>query len=107
MTQISNIQTVRGLKPLNERLANSPHGPKSGLRPLSAILKDIQGSLSASAPYSRIFALTATESQTSLVIIDCITPVFREPSLDPIHFLGSVLSLQRTTRPYHRVLTLL
>jgi len=107
MTQISNIQTVRGLKPLNERLANSPHGPKSGLRPLSAILKDIQGSLSASTPYSRIFALTATESQTSLVIIDCITPVFREPSLDPIHFLGSVLSLQRTTRPYHRVLTLL
>jgi len=55
MDQKSNIQIVRGLKPLNERLANSPHGSKSGLRPLSAILKDMQGSLSASKSYSRDF----------------------------------------------------
>ena len=49
--------------------------------------------------------LTSSEPQTSLVIIDCITPVFREPSLDPIHFLGSVLSLQRTAYYPRRLLT--
>lgn len=53
VTQNTNIQTVRGLKSLEERLAKSPHGPKSGLRPLSAILKDIQGSLSPSTLYFR------------------------------------------------------
>jgi hypothetical protein len=34
------------------------------------------------------------EPQSSVVMIDCITPVFLESSMDPIQFLGSLLSLQ-------------
>ena len=105
VTQNTNIQTVRGLKSLEERLAKSPHGPMGDFWPFSAILKDIQGLALSKYAVFQVF-LTSSEPQTSLVIIRVtFTPVFREPSLDPIHFLGSVLSLQRTAYYPRRLLT--
>ena len=85
---------VCGLKTLEERSASSSHGSKTGLRSTSLILKDIQLSLSSSDRL-RMSKLMLSEPQNSIVMIDCITPVFLEPAMDPIHFLGSLLSLQR------------
>ena len=85
---------VCGLKTLEERTTSSSHGSKAGLRSMSLILKDIQQSLSLSDRLET-FGLMLSEPQNSIVVIDCITPVFLEPAIDPIHFLGSLLSLQR------------
>ena len=55
---------------------------------MSLILKDIQQSMSSS-DHLRTSGLMCLEPQNSIIIIDCITPVFLEPAMDPIHFLGS------------------
>jgi elongator complex protein 5 len=60
-------------------------------------------------PNCHLPAHTLLGAQNCVVIIDSITPFFLEPSLDPIHFLGSLLSLQRMSSkpPTTPVLTFL
>jgi hypothetical protein len=89
---------ISGLKTIEERTASSSRGLKLGLRSMSLVLKDIQQSM-LSSDHLRTSGLIFLDPQTSIVIIDCITPVFLEPAMDPIHFLGSLLSLQRSFPP--------
>lgn len=93
----TNTSVVCGFKPPEERTAAGSHGLKTRIQSMSVIMKEIQQLLSSSnAHFQRIHVLTLLELQSSIVIIDCITPVFLEQSMDPIHFLRSILSLQRT-----------
>ena len=95
----TDIRTVSGLTTLEDRQATSPHGSTTFLRGMGLILKDVQRAMSPASTVSAFLLLTETEPKTAVVIIDCITPVFLELSMDPIHFLGSLLSLQRISIP--------
>jgi len=89
------IQAVSGVATLDERQAILTHGAAAFLRAMVNILKDVQRALLPTGTSLVIYWVTEADPKTAVVIIDCITPVFLELSMDPIHFLGSLLSLQR------------
>lgn len=97
------IQKVFGLTTLEERQTTSSHGSTVFLRGMGNIIKDVQRAMSPASMFHSESFLIGIEPNNAVVIIDCITPVFLELSMDPIHFLGSLLSLQRTFSPASKV----
>jgi hypothetical protein len=96
MQKNAEIHTVSGLMTFEERRANSLHGSAVFLRAMGSIMKDVQRALTPASMFPGVSWVTETDPKTAVVIIDCITTVFLELSMDPVHFLGSLLSLQRS-----------
>ena len=100
--KIPNVDLVHGLNAIDAH-SNPPNG-WGELRPIPVLLQDIRRRISSSASKRLVMASHSYRVETTdvVVVIDCITHLFLEPLVDPVHFLGPLLSLQRKNKdPRH------